>query len=69
MSTRHVWIAITVLVVLTSAGTRGASQDLLRDALGDRHVADHWIYDDWSRAVETARAQDKPILAVFRCVP
>jgi serine protease Do len=32
-------------------------------------VADHWIYDDWPKAVAESKATGKPLLVVIRCVP
>jgi hypothetical protein len=53
-------------LLLVAAGLR--AQVPLKQALKDE-VAAHWIYDDWGRAVEVAKAEKKPILALLRCVP
>lgn len=58
-------LAITIL--LTSAALE--AQERLRKSLADDQVAAHWIYDDFPRAVEQAKATGKPILALLRCVP
>jgi hypothetical protein len=41
----------------------------LGEALKDIDVADHWIYDDWPKAVAEAKASGKPLLVVVRCIP
>jgi hypothetical protein len=46
-----------------------AEKSPLGEALKDIDVADHWIYDDWPRAVAEAKATGKPLMVVLRCVP
>jgi hypothetical protein len=46
-----------------------AEKSPLGEALKDIPVADHWIYDDWPRAVAEAKATGKPLMVVLRCVP
>lgn len=58
-----------VALALLCRGVPASAQDLLRDALRDFRVADHWIYDDWAAARRRAAVEKKPIFAVFRCVP
>jgi hypothetical protein len=41
----------------------------LGQALKDVQPAEHWIYDDWPRAVAAARQSGKPLWVVVRCVP
>jgi len=41
----------------------------LGEALKDIPVAEHWIYDDFPKAVAEAKASNKPLLVVIRCVP
>jgi hypothetical protein len=45
-----------------------AQSDLQRN-LKDTNVGKHWIYNDLKEANSQARATDKPLLVVFRCVP
>ena len=63
------WLAGAVALagLLTAAGLH--AQETLQQALFDDRVARHWIYDDFSRAVQQAKATGKPILALLRCVP
>ena len=59
-----------VLALLSSAlQLAGAEKSPLGEALKDIDVADHWIYDDWPRAVAEAKATGKPLMVVLRCVP
>lgn len=50
-----------------------ASQELskadLQKKLKDTAVHTSWIYDDLPAAFEQAKTSNKPILALFRCVP
>jgi len=41
----------------------------LGETLKDIPVAEHWIYDDFPKAVAEAKASNKPLLVVIRCVP
>jgi len=59
---------IGILLSLSSIGLAGEKTPL-GEAVRDINVADHWIYDDWERALAEAKASGKPILAVVRCVP
>jgi serine protease Do len=45
------------------------AQSPLGESLKDIPLADHWIYDDFPKAVAEAKASKKPILVVIRCVP
>jgi serine protease Do len=45
------------------------SRSELGIALKDIEPASHWIYDDWSKALEEAKSSGKPLLVVLRCVP
>lgn len=53
--------------LLLGAAVHG--QAPLQKVLLDNEVAPNWIYDDFARAQEQARATKKPILALLRCVP
>ena len=43
----------------------------LREVINDLHAvgADHWIYNDFEKAITEAKSQNKPIFVTFRCVP
>lgn len=58
---------LAALGLLFAAAVQG--QAPLQKVLVDDEVAPNWIYDDFDRAVEQARATKKPILALLRCVP
>ena len=58
---------LTGALLLASIGLH--AQERLRKSLADDRVAAHWIYDDFPRALEQAKASGKPILALLRCVP
>ncbi|MBI2925121.1 MAG: PDZ domain-containing protein [Verrucomicrobia bacterium] len=75
---RHAQLGTLVLTLAAIAlaaaapGTREASvEEDLRAVLGDVNVAgaDHWIYNDLGKAVAEAKRANKPLFAVFRCVP
>lgn len=55
------------LALLAAVGIQ--AQGTLQKALFDDEIGAHWIYDDWERTVKESRASNKPILALFRCVP
>ncbi|MCA9319890.1 MAG: hypothetical protein KDB53_04100 [Planctomycetes bacterium] len=64
--------ALSALVVATAAffGYRHLQQDGdLRSRLKDSAPSERWIYDDWAAAEAQAKENDKPIFALFRCVP
>ena len=67
------WIMIAALVVVGGgAWYTFASQDEapMHEQVEDDEVApDRWFRDDWPAAKARASAEDKPVLAVFRCVP
>src|SRR6188768_1201604 len=64
-------LILCVLLALSWAGSQLEAEDKspLGEALKDIDVADHWIYDDWPRAVAEAKATGKALLVVLRCVP
>jgi serine protease Do len=57
------------IVVLFGTAAMAGEKSPLGESLKDINVADHWIYDDWPKAVAEAKVTGKPILAVIRCVP
>src|SRR5215831_5090319 len=57
------------IVLSSGAPIPGGEKTPLGEAIRDIDVANHWIYDDWPKAVAQAKASGKPILAVVRCVP
>ena len=63
------WIAGALAAVGLLAGAALHAQTALQKALGDTQVASHWIYDDFDKALEQAKATGKPVLALLRCVP
>jgi serine protease Do len=58
---------ISCLIGGFAATSRASSP--LGESLKDIEVAEHWIYDDWPRAVAEAKRSGKPLLVVLRCVP
>jgi len=59
-----------LLVSLCLALTRTVeAKSPLGEAVRDIDVAEHWIYDDWSKALAEAKSTGKPLLVVIRCVP
>ena len=63
------WVAAALAGVGLLTGAALQAQNALQKALFDDQVAAHWIYDDFGKAVEQAKATGKPILALLRCVP
>lgn len=63
--------AFTGLTDAPAAENDGATPPALRDILKDAHAfgADHWIYNDFQKAVAQARISNRPIFVTFRCVP
>ncbi len=59
-------LASICLVLVSSAAS---SQGELRKQLKDTMPGARWVYDDWGRAKKFAAKKNKPIFAVFRCVP
>ncbi len=66
----RIWF-LTVAIGFTLLAFPAAvpAQSPLGEALKDIDVASHWIYDDWPRAQDEAKATGKPLLVVLRCVP
>lgn len=60
--------AVIAALVLPAAGL-AAERSPLGQALKDLQPAEHWIYDDWPRALAEARQSGKPLWVVVRCVP
>lgn len=59
---------LALATCLTIAPLHAATSPL-GEALKDIPVADHWIYDDFPKAVAEAKSGNKPLLVVIRCVP
>ncbi len=64
-------IALVLLALfwLTSTPVRAQQPNILQQTLRDFRLGDSWIYDDWDAARKLAVREEKPIFAVFRCVP
>ena len=62
-------IALPLVLILLAAAAPAAAQKPLRDQLNDTVPGARWVYDDWERARKKATKENKPIFAVFRCVP
>lgn len=60
---------LVFLVVSAVASQSAFAKSPLGEAVRDIEVAEHWIYDDWPKAVAEAKSSGKPILVVVRCVP
>lgn len=60
-------LAFLSLYFLIAAAAQ--AQSPLGEALKDIPVADHWIYDDFPKAIARAKAENKPLMVVIRCVP
>jgi serine protease Do len=60
---------LIAIVLLFGVTGQAGEKSPLGVALKDIEVADHWIYDDWPKAVADAKTTGKPILVVIRCVP
>jgi hypothetical protein len=54
---------------MLALATSSQAKSPLGETLKDIDVADHWIYDDWPRALQEAKITGKPLLVVIRCVP
>ncbi|MCI0361016.1 MAG: PDZ domain-containing protein [Planctomycetaceae bacterium] len=63
--------SVPALVLLLSSACVSIARgdDSLRDTIGDKPLAGHWIYNDLPKAEAVARGLKKPLLVVFRCVP
>ena len=55
-------IAFQLALTLTASAQTPALQTLLNDI----EVGDHWIYDDYAKAVAQAKETGKPLLVLFR---
>jgi len=62
-------ILLSLGLALLTFGAAHGQQSQLGESLKDIPVADHWIYDDFPKAVAEAKASNKPLLVVIRCVP
>jgi hypothetical protein len=66
---RTLLVLLTLFAVAAAPFAAAAEKSPLGESLKDIDVADHWIYDDWPRAVAQAKQTGKPLLVVLRCVP
>jgi len=66
---RAVLFVVALTSIFANSFAIAAEKSPLGESLNDIDVADHWIYDDWPRAVAQAKATGKPLLVVLRCVP
>jgi len=64
---RLMWIAGGALLMGMAAAQELTKQELRKKLKDDVHP--DWIYDDLPAAFAAAAKSNKPILAVFRCVP
>ncbi len=63
---------LLALIWLASTAVRAQNiqqENILQQTLRDFRLGDSWIYDDWDAARKLAVREEKPIFAVFRCVP
>lgn len=68
------FLAILFLSCLCLPTCVDAQRKQTRDemVLGDRDALstdDFWIYDDFEKAAEIAKAKNKPLMIVLRCIP
>ncbi len=59
-----------LLLLLTAAG--GGQDAVLRETdtnFSQAGAEDHWIYNDLARGFAEAKASNKPMMIVFRCIP
>jgi hypothetical protein len=61
-------IPLVLGMILAPSPWLHAQSDLQRN-LKDTNVGKHWIYNDLNEGNAQAKATDKPLLVVFRCVP
>lgn len=59
------WISFLFLCAVALA----AFGQTIQEELKDLEVGDQWIYNDYQKAVSTAKATGKPLFVLFRCVP
>lgn len=64
-----IWTSGMATALVAASTLFAAERSPLGQALKDLEPADHWIYDDWPRAVAEARQSGKPLWVVVRCVP
>ena len=65
----RVVLALLSLVVCSALAPIANAGSPLGESIKDISVAEHWIYDDFPKAVAEAKATGKPLLVVVRCVP
>jgi serine protease Do len=61
-------IALVLLGLILASPLLAADREL-QVALKDTEVAPHWIYDDLAKGIAQAKATNKPLMVVVRCVP
>ena len=63
---------VYTLLLLLFAGSAGLAQTRDEQVRSDKQKLednDKWIYNDLEKGIEAARAEKKPLLIVFRCIP
>src|SRR5262245_17992120 len=68
-SMRAAHLLLIGTAVLFGATGLAGEKSPLGESVKDIDIAEHWIYDNWPKAVAEAKATGKPILVVIRCVP
>jgi serine protease Do len=69
---RHLVVTVCALglaVTVAIAGGKKSREEKVREDRARVEASGWWIYQDLPRAFAEARAQDKPIVVVLRCVP
>lgn len=64
-------VSYTLFLLLFVCST-GLAQTRDEQVRGDKQKLednDKWIYNDLEKGIEAARAEKKPLLIVFRCIP
>ncbi len=62
---RRPMLFLTAACLLSSVvPSQGSLREQLKDSASER-----WIYEKWPMARRQAEKENKPIFAVFRCVP
>lgn len=61
--------AVLLLLLACSATLAQTRDEKVRSDKQELQDNDKWIYNDLERGIQTARAEDKPLLIVYRCIP
>ena len=69
MAHRCLFLAVALALIAGTAFGQNKRDIKVRNDRSEFEDSDFWIYNDLPRGLAEAKAEKKPLLVVFRCIP